>query len=272
MLDEREVATTDTSPVSTEPETILLTSTKSENADEMGDNAPESSTGTEAELDASEKEESQPSIEESPKMQEIIAKRIGEVNRKHAAELTKAQRELEIARQALKLEKGETFEDRLIEEQAYERNVTPDVIRKEREIQAAIIAQQVENHPDVIEARNEKYKRMADDDFRELKAAFPDLKAENMDEVVKELGADMEKFFALRIGGGIAAETAYQTILTERARHTQPMPPVAGDTTNITEERDHLTEDEMNNIDPMEVADNPKLYAKWQKGMKKLGL
>ncbi|MCL2739576.1 MAG: hypothetical protein FWE47_00050 [Oscillospiraceae bacterium] len=201
------------------------------------------------------------------RVDEIIRARVNEINRKNAMEKAALERQVSMAHQALGLNPGETIEDRLIEAEAYNRNVLPEVIKAERARQEIYISQQVQNHPVVLEAETLRAEKIANEDFQAIKTAFPDVAASNMDEVLNAIGADKERFFDLRFKAGLSADMAYQVIQTQKARTEKPMPASAGKLKQVANNPDKLlTPDEVRAL-PDSAYDDPIVFRQVEKSM-----
>lgn len=202
--------------------------------------------------------------------EDVISRRIDDIDRRWQSEIARRDAELKLAEKLTADWEGDTFEEKLISKQAYEQNVPPDVIRRQRLEERLFVENQVANHPLILEARSLKLGQMAGDDFNAIKQAFPDVSAGNMDELIKSMGGsiDENRFLELRLKNGIDAVTAYHVAITERARKEKPLPPNAGNLkSSALHEKEFFSDDEISSFSAEELAENDKLFEKVKKSL-----
>jgi len=256
-----------------------------ENIEEISDEESSQLSEDGAEVDASlasEETFTTGSGKELPtvKVEEIVQRRVNETKAAYEARIAQIQaqyqQDLCIADQLTSDWEGETLADRLLAKQAYDEGTDFQTLKVKQMQEQARIASLVQNHPLVRQsaeiarqAETLKYQKMMDDDFTAIKAAYPTLPAKDLNEVIAQVGED---FLRLRLDGKVDAVTAYQTLLTKKARSEKPMPASAGQIVDISNDNEFFTAEEMEKLDPAVVANDEKLYKKFRKSLAKLNL
>lgn len=198
---------------------------------------------------------------------EIARKR---AEREAQAKIEKTRQEHQKLLQALKDAgiNGSDTQDMILQLRAQKEGIPYEQLKQQEEQQQARIRQAVETSPEMQMAKQIVQKQKFSDDLTAIKRAYPDVKAED----VNELGGVYLELMAAAERGGIQFDpvVAYEAQLAHDRRTTKPTPPSTGPARGTAEEeKDYYTSDELDRLTSKQL-DDPAIFEKAYRSMKKL--
>lgn len=161
-------------------------------------------------------------------------------------------------------------EDALAELKASELGITIGEYRQREEALNARVNTMLENHPDVVAAREAQKKLRAleaekvfNADFEKIKQEYPDCDAKSY----KDLG---ETYFKVMSVNGMDPVTAYRICMEEKANNDKKIPPKFEKVNNHTpKEKEFYTSEEIDRLTDEDYK-NPKVMQRVRESLRKM--
>lgn len=151
--------------------------------------------------------------------------------------------------------KGETLEDIALEMKASKSGLTVEEFKNSESQRKAELEKAIAADPRIAEAEKIKRETQFANDLKAVKAAFPEVSANTVD----ELG----EVFMKSMAAGLSPEDAYAAQLNYNKRTTKPEPPKIGTVKQSYEpEKETFSDDELDSFKKDELLKNPKLLDK----------